>query len=117
LRIVDTNGLYILLRDGKVSAIASHATDGMLATSEFIALKDDRGAFSPAQACILVRQPAFEKNPQLRPVLNELSGKLTNEIMRKLNYEVDAQNRPIREVARAFLDASGRPVAASQAAH
>ncbi len=117
LRIVDANGLYILLRDGKVSAIASHATDGMLATGEFIALRDDRGAFSPAQACILVRQPAFDKNPQLRPALNELSGKLTNDVMRKLNYEVDAQNRPVREVARAFLDASGRPVAASQAAH
>ncbi len=104
LRIVDTNGLYILLRDGKVSAIASHATDAMLATGEFETLKDDRGAFSPAQACILVRQPAFDKNPQLRAALNELSGKLSNEIMRQLNYEVDGRNRAVRDVAAGFLN-------------
>jgi glycine betaine/choline ABC-type transport system substrate-binding protein len=104
LRIVDTNGLYILLRDGKVSAIASHATDAMLASGEFETLKDDRGAFSPAQACILVRQPAFDKNPRLRPALKELSGKLSNEIMRQLNYEVDGRNRSVRDVAASFLN-------------
>jgi glycine betaine/choline ABC-type transport system substrate-binding protein len=107
LRIVDTSGLYTLLRDKKVDVIASHSTDGMLATGEFEILKDDRHAFGPAQACILVRQLAIDKNPNLRPALLELSGKLTNDIIRKLNYDVDVKGQSIRAVAAAFLSGAG----------
>jgi osmoprotectant transport system permease protein len=79
----------------------------MLATGEFEILKDDRHAFGPAQACILVRQLAIDKNPNLRPALLELSGKLTNDIIRKLNYDVDVKGQSIRAVAAAFLSGAG----------
>jgi glycine betaine/choline ABC-type transport system substrate-binding protein len=118
LRIVDTSGLYMMLRDKKVDVIASHATDGMLATGEFQLLKDDRRAFGPAQACILVRQLAIDKNPNLRPALIELSGKLTNDVIRTLNYDVDVKGRSIHDAAAAFLNGSEtgpRPAANAEA--
>lgn len=104
LRIVDTNALYMLLRDKKVDVVATHATDGMLATGEFQVLKDDRSAFGPAQACILVRQLTIDKYPNLRPALMELSGKFTDDSIRALNYEVDVKKRSIHDVAAAFLN-------------
>jgi len=106
LRIVDTNALYMLLREKKIDVIASHATDGMLVTAEFQVLKDDRQAFAPAQACILVRQLALDKYPNLRPALMELSGKFTNDVIRRLNYDVDVKKQSIHDAAAAFLNGS-----------
>jgi glycine betaine/choline ABC-type transport system substrate-binding protein len=36
--------------------------------------------------------------------LGELSGKISTEAMRQMNYQVDGQHRLVREVAKDFLD-------------
>ena len=38
-------------------------------------------------------------DPRLKPALDELSGKFTNDIMRKLDAAVDVDHRPVTEVA------------------
>ena len=57
------------------------------------------------QAALAVRGVALELRPGLRPALAELSGKISTEAMRKMNYEVDGQHRAVRDVARDFLSA------------
>jgi glycine betaine/choline ABC-type transport system substrate-binding protein len=59
--------------------------------------------FPPYQACIVVRQEALATYPNLREILSELSGKISDTEMRNMNYAVDAQHRPARDVARDFL--------------
>jgi osmoprotectant transport system substrate-binding protein len=46
----------------------------------------------------------------MREALEELSGKVTNDTMRKLNYEVDGKHRALADVAKEFLNraANGR---------
>lgn len=45
--------------------------------------------------------------PNLKDVLNSLSGTLTNEKMTDLTYAVDVEGRTVEEVAREFLTESG----------
>jgi osmoprotectant transport system permease protein len=39
--------------------------------------------------------------------LTELSGKISDEAMRAMNYAVDAEHKPVRDVARDFLAKTG----------
>jgi glycine betaine/choline ABC-type transport system substrate-binding protein len=39
----------------------------------------------------------------LKPALDMLAGKFSDEVMRVLNYQVDGQHRAVRDVAAAFL--------------
>ncbi len=45
--------------------------------------------------------------PELRKTLTELSGKIPDDVMRAMNYAVDGEHRPVREVAKDFLAKAG----------
>lgn len=102
---MDLGLLYQALQSGRVTMVAGNSTDGALARIDATVLQDDRGAFPPYQACLLVRQAAMAKEPRLRAALMELSGRLDETTMRRLNYEVDREHRPVRVVAETFLRA------------
>jgi osmoprotectant transport system substrate-binding protein len=106
-RSMDLGLMYKALELGQVSMIAANATDGPLAAHDWTILKDDRKVFGSYQACILARADALAGEPQLKPALQELSGKLNNEVMRKLDAAVDVDHRQVREVAADFLRQAG----------
>ncbi len=107
IRSMDLGLLYKALEQQQVTMIAANATDGPLAAHNWTILEDDQKMFGSYQACIMVRQDMLLDEPQLRPALAELSGKFTNDIMRKLDAEVDVNHRPVREIAAEFLAAAG----------
>lgn len=100
---MDLGLLYTALQQSQVSMIAGSATDGPLSVLDIKVLQDDKHAFPPYQACIVIRTEKLNGNPQLRAALAELSGKFTTEKMRQLNYRVDGQHQPIVQVAKDFL--------------
>ena len=104
---LDLGLLYTALEQKQVSMAAGSATDGMLSVLDVKVLQDDKQAFPPYQACIVVRSDTLEANPGLRKTLSELSGKFSTDAMRKLNYEVDGKHRQVAEVAREFLQSVG----------
>ncbi len=106
-RTMNLGLLYQALEERQVNMAAGNETDGLLAAKDFKVLEDDRKAFPSYQACIMVRQDTLQANPQLRAALDELTGKFTNEVMRKLNWEVDARHRQPKEVAAQFLQQAG----------
>ncbi|HTS76079.1 MAG TPA: glycine betaine ABC transporter substrate-binding protein [Bryobacteraceae bacterium] len=106
-RTMDLGLMYKALEQGKVTMIAANATDGPLASHDWVILQDDKKAFGAYQACILLREDMSTAQPQLKPALEELSGKFTNAIMRKLNAEVDTDHRQPAEVAAQFLSEAG----------
>ena len=87
--------------------IAANATDGPLAAHDWTVLKDDRKAFGAYQACIMVREESLKDEPRLKPALYELSGKFTNDLMRKLDAAVDVDHRQPSTVAAEFLAQAG----------
>ncbi len=106
-RSMDLGLLYKALEQGQVTMIAANATDGPLASPDRTVLEDDKKAFGTYQACIMVRQDMLTDEPALKPALDELSGKFTNAVMRKLDAAVDIDHRQPREVAAEFLAQAG----------
>jgi glycine betaine/choline ABC-type transport system substrate-binding protein len=102
-KTMDLGLLYSALQQGQVSMIAANATDGLLSKLDLKILEDDRHAFPPYEVCILVRQAGIGQIPGMREALLELSGKFTNKRMQELNYRVDGEHLPVKQVAADFL--------------
>jgi glycine betaine/choline ABC-type transport system substrate-binding protein len=100
---MDLGLLYQALEHKQVSMAAGNSTDGLLNKLDVTVLKDDKHVFPPYQACIVVRQETLAAYPTLRAILSELSGKISDTEMRKMNYAVDAEHRPARDLAKEFL--------------
>jgi glycine betaine/choline ABC-type transport system substrate-binding protein len=101
---MDLGLVYTALTQKQVSMVAANSTDGLLNKLDVKVLKDDKQAFPPYQACVLVRSETLAANPDLRKALSELSGKISDNAMRALNYAVDVEHKQVREVARDFLE-------------
>ncbi len=104
---MDLGLLYTALKQKQVSMVAGSTTDGVLSKLDVKVLEDDKLAFPPYQACIVVRSDALSANPELRRVLSELSGKFTNKSMQSMNYAVDGEHKQVSAVAREFLQKAG----------
>jgi osmoprotectant transport system substrate-binding protein len=104
---MDLGLLYTALLGKQVSMVAANTTDGALTKLDVKVLKDDKHAFPPYQACVVVRAELVAANPEVRKDLAELSGKISDEAMRAMNYAVDAEHKQVRDVAKEFLEKSG----------
>ena len=104
---MDLGLLYTALLGKQVDMVAANTTDGALTKLDVKVLKDDKQAFPPYQACIVVRSELVTANPDVRKDLSELSGKISDAAMRAMNYAVDAEHKQVRDVARAFLQKAG----------
>jgi osmoprotectant transport system substrate-binding protein len=106
-KILQSRRIYSALADKQVSLAAGNATDGMLGSGGFRTLDDDRQAFPPDRAALVARAASLQRHPGMQEALEQLSGRLPAETMRKLNYDVDGLQRPVAEVAREFLSQAG----------
>jgi glycine betaine/choline ABC-type transport system substrate-binding protein len=104
---MDLGLLYSALQSGRIEMAAASATDGRLEDAAYRVLADDRRYFPPYECAIVVRQAALQQFPQLRGVLEELSGRLSDAEMRRMNAAVDRDHRSVAEVAREFLSRGG----------
>jgi len=104
---MDLGLLFTALTQKQVSMVAANSTDGLLNKLDVTVLKDDKQAFPPYQACIVVRSDTLAANPALRNILSELSGKISDNAMRAMNYTVDVEHKQVRDVARDFLQKAG----------
>jgi len=102
-KTMDLGLLYKALEQGQVSMVAGNATDGQLSILDAVVLQDDRRYFPPYDCSFVARAALLKEDPPLRQALAELAGRFTDQIMRRLNYQVAGEHRPVREVATQFL--------------
>jgi len=105
--VLDLGLVYRALAEKKVDIVAGNSTDGLIDALGFVPLEDDRHYFPPYDAVPIVRRAALQKFPQLRAALADLGGKISEEEMRRLNREVDADQRDVATVVREFRAAKG----------
>ena len=98
---------YQTLQSGKAEVAVGFATDGEISALNLVVLEDDRELFPPYQVAPVVRQPVLETYTTIKDTLNALAPKLTDDTMRRLNYEVSGQRQEPRAVAQQFLQESG----------
>lgn len=106
-RILDLGLLYRALLEKQVDLVAGNSTDGLLSARDLVQLEDDKHYFPPYDAVPIVRPEIFARFPAAREAIMDLAGKINDEEMRKMNYEVDGQHRDAADVARNFLHAKG----------
>jgi len=107
VRSMDLASLFVAFDSGQLNMIAANTTDGPIDGHDWKVLTDDRHVFPPRQACLLVRKDAEESEPRLRAALADLSGKFTNQVVRRMNRQIDVDHQPAAKVAAAFLQQAG----------
>ena len=76
-----------------------------------VVLEDDKGFFPEYNGAFLIREDTLTRfadtAPGLEETLDLLAGKITNDDMVEMTYQVDVQGRSTDEVAKEFLQKQG----------
>ncbi|PFG06289.1 glycine betaine ABC transporter substrate-binding protein [Bacillus sp. es.034] len=103
----DPNIMYEAVKNGDVDIIPAFTTDGRIQRYKLKTTEDDKGFFPPYDAAPVIRQEVLKEHPEVEKVLNELSGKISEEEMSELNAKVDMDKQDPKDVAREFLISKG----------
>src|SRR5277367_3826680 len=97
---LDLGLLYRALVEKKVDVVAGNSTDGLIESLHLVPLEDNLRYFPPYDAVPVVRRDALERIPGLRACLAQLGGKISVQHMRRMNFEVDGDQRDVAVVVR-----------------
>ena len=103
-RVMDLGLLYRALQNQQVDIVAGSNTDGLIAALDLVVLADDAHYFPPYEAVPIVRRECLDKFPAIGNALHRLSGRITEQDMRRLNYAVDGEKKDAAAVIREFLN-------------
>jgi osmoprotectant transport system permease protein len=98
---------YSAVEQGDINILDAYSTDSELRRYNLTVLEDDLQLFPPYQGAPLLRSETLEEYPELESILNQLAGKITDDQMREMNYQVDEEGRSASEVAEEFLEEEG----------
>jgi osmoprotectant transport system substrate-binding protein len=102
-RVMDLGLLYRALESRQVDIVAGANTDGLIAALGLGVLEDDLHYFPPYDAVPIVRRAALEKYAGLRPAFDRLSGRISAQDTRRMNYAVDGEKKDAAVIVREFL--------------
>ncbi|GGA90227.1 osmoprotectant update ABC transporter permease/substrate-binding subunit OpuFB [Ornithinibacillus halotolerans] len=98
---------YNAIEQGDINLLDAYSTDSELRRYNLTVLQDDLELFPPYQGAPLLRKETLESFPELEDILNQLAGKITDDEMREMNYQVAVEGKSASEVAREFLEDEG----------
>jgi osmoprotectant transport system substrate-binding protein len=102
-KVMDLGLLYRALGQRDVTMIAGNSTDGLLMSLDVTMLEDDRKSFPPYDAAFVARDETLTRDPRVKSALQELSGRFSNDLMRRLNAKVLDRHGRVEEVAAQYL--------------
>ncbi|TDL80354.1 osmoprotectant update ABC transporter permease/substrate-binding subunit OpuFB [Peribacillus frigoritolerans] len=98
---------YEAIQSGEINLIDAYSTDSELKQYNLTVLEDDKNLFPPYQGAPLLKQETLEEHPEIEDALNKLAGKITDDEMRDMNYQVNVEGKPAAEVAEDYLQNEG----------
>ncbi|MEN0003107.1 MAG: ABC transporter permease/substrate-binding protein [Bacteroidota bacterium] len=101
--VLNAGLMYEAVENEEVEVISGYSTDGRIKSYNLKVLEDDKNAFPPYYCAPLLNLATAKEYPELLEVLNLLSGKISDEMMTELNYQVDFEKKLPAEVAKDFL--------------
>lgn len=105
--VMDLTLSYQALASGAIDLIAGEVTNGLIKGLDLYMLEDDRRYFPPYDAIPVVRTHTLAMHPGLRTAIERLAGRISEETMRQMNYDVDVRHHDAAAVVREFLDKLG----------
>lgn len=108
---VDVSLKYAAAEKGSFDVTEVYTTDGLNRKAGLVVLEDDKNFFPEYNGAFLIREDTLTRfadtAPDLEETLDLLAGKITNEDMVEMTYQVDVQGRSTDEVAKEFLQKQG----------
>ncbi|NLJ33362.1 MAG: hypothetical protein GX349_02070 [Firmicutes bacterium] len=101
------NLLYKAIQERQVDVGVAYSSDARIFAYDLVWLEDDRNLYPPFHAAYCVTTEALERAPEIKEILEQLSGKVDIDTILRLNYEVDINDREEEEVAIEFLQELG----------
>jgi osmoprotectant transport system permease protein len=98
---------YQAVESGAIDVIDAYSTDAELRKYDMVVLKDDKHLFPPYQGAPLFMNETIKEHPELVDALNILAGKITDEEMQQMNYDVAYGGKKSEDVAREYLEKQG----------
>lgn len=100
---MEPNLRYQAMENDDVNLIEVFSTDSEIAQYDLVVLEDDLHMFPPYQAAPLMRKELLNQHPEIEKILNQLSGKITQEEMSQMNYMVKVEQKDAYKVAKDYL--------------
>ena len=98
---------YVAVQSGDINLVDAYSTDPEHAQYNMVILKDDKHLFPPYQGSPMMREETLKKYPELKKILEKLSGKISDEEMSTMNYRVSVKGEKAEDVAREYLRNAG----------
>ncbi|WP_066072491.1 osmoprotectant update ABC transporter permease/substrate-binding subunit OpuFB [Neobacillus soli] len=98
---------YVAVESGEINLVDAYSTDSELRQYELKVLADDKHLFPPYQGAPLLRKETADQYPEIAAALNKLAGRITDDEMREMNYQVNVEGSTPLEVARDYLEKEG----------
>jgi len=98
---------YVAVQSGDINVIDAYSTDSELEQYKITVLEDDKNLFPPYQGAPLMKRETLKKYPKLEQILNKLHNKVTDDEMRKMNFEVGVNGKKAYDVAKEYLIKNG----------
>jgi osmoprotectant transport system permease protein len=106
-RDMDIGLKYDAMKQGKIDVMNIFTTDGQLSIADVKVLKDDKELYPSYMCRFVVRNQVLADHPELKDVFAKIAGKISDEEMAHMNYQVEAEGKQAEDVAKDFLKAKG----------
>ncbi|GAB2919083.1 glycine betaine ABC transporter substrate-binding protein [Nonomuraea fastidiosa] len=107
VRRLSVGVLYRSVATGQCTFGMVTTTDGRVKALGLVLLEDDRHFFPQYNAAVTMRRQLFDAHPEIAKIFAPISAKLTDDVMRDLNAQVDVDGDMPVLVARDWLRSQG----------
>ena len=98
---------YKAMEGKEIDVTNAYTTDAQLSAADVTLLEDDKHIFATYYGATVVRQDTLKKYPKLEETLEKLTGLISDDEMRAMNYAVEIDKKDEKDVAREFLKSKG----------
>ncbi len=104
---LQTGAIYDAIAKGACTFGEVFTTDGRIQALHLTPLEDDKNFFPKYNASLVVRKDVLDAHPDLQELFAPVAKLLTNDVIAKLNAEVDVEGREPADVAWDWLKQQG----------
>lgn len=108
VRVLDTGAVYTATDAGELCNFGEvFTTDGRIVALDLVSLEDSEKFFPSYNVSPVIRTEVLEAHPELEGLFEQISPKLTNDVMLDLNAKVDVDGLDPADVAYDWMKSEG----------
>ncbi|MCW2814759.1 MAG: glycine/betaine transporter substrate-binding protein [Nocardioides sp.] len=106
-QVYQTGAIYDATAKGECTFGEVFTTDGRIIALDLQVLEDDKGYFPNYNVSLVVRSAVAERYPEIGAITAPVAEKLTDDVMSRLNAQIDVEGQEPEDVALAWLQDEG----------